>query len=298
MNSSFLSAFLLILLACCWGPSFLFIKVAIPYLDPITLTLFRIGVAVILLYLVLKFKGINLPKFGKIWQHFAILGLIGSSIPFSLFNFAEQYISSSLAAILNGMVPLFTIVLAHFSTDNDRLSKSKFWGAIIGFGGLLILVIPKLFEAKATILGVFAILVAVTCYSISFVYSKKNLKGVNPLVSSTSQLMVGTLFLLPLSLIFGNPFNIIYLPILPILAVLSLAFFGTACAFILFYKIIEMASASYVSMVNYMIPIVGMILGIVVLGEDVNLTSIIGCFVIVIGVMSANGVFRKIFKSC
>jgi drug/metabolite transporter (DMT)-like permease len=293
-NSQVKNFLLLLLLSSLWGPSFLFIKVAVEYVEPFTITTFRVGVASLLLYTVLKFKKINLPKFGLIWKHFAVMAIFGSGLPFALFNIGEQYVSSSLAAILNGTVPLFTLIIAHFATKNDRLTKAKFYGAIIGFVGLLILVLPSLIGVKATFFGIIAILAATASYAIGFVYSKKYIIGIKPLVASTSQLFLATLFLLPLALIFENPSSIISAPNKAILSILGLSILGTAFAFILFYKIMDLTSATYVSMVNYMVPIFGVILGIVVLGERLSWNSALGCLVILMGVMIANGVFTKI----
>lgn len=293
-NSQLRNFLLLLLLSSLWGPSFLFIKVAVEHVEPFTITVFRVGIAALLLYTVLKFKKINLPEFGKIWKHFAVMAVFGSGLPFALFNIGEQYVSSSLAAILNGTVPLFTLIIAHFATKNDRLTKAKFYGAIIGFVGLLILVAPSLIGVKATFLGIIAILAATTSYAIGFVYSKKHIIGIKPLVASTSQLFLATLFLLPLSLIFENPSSIISAPNKAILSILGLSILGTAFAFIIFYKIIEVTSATYLSMVNYIVPIFGVILGIVVLGERLSWNSALGCLVILIGVMIANGIFAKI----
>jgi len=292
-NPKFRNFFLLTLLALCWGPSFLFIKVAIEHFEPVTLTFLRVGIAAILLYLILRFKKVNLSVAKNLWHHFVFLGFIGSALPFTLFNFAEKTVSSSLAGIFNGMVPLITIVIAHYATKDDKLTKNKFWGAIIGFIGLSILVAPKLFGASATFVGILALMVAVTCYSVAFVYSRKYIKGLNPLISSTMQLSVATLILLPLSLIFESPFQIGHVPAKSILSLLALAVFGTSLAFILLYKIIELTNASYVSMVNYMIPVIGIILGVAILHESLSFSSVVGCLIIMSGVMIANGVFGR-----
>jgi len=292
-NHQLRNFFLLILLACCWGPSFLFIKVALEHFEPITLTLYRVGIGAILLHLILRFTKVGFPALKNLWHHFIFLGIVGSALPFTLFNFAEQIVSSSLAAIFNGMVPLMTIMISHFATQDDKLTKNKFWGATIGFTGLAILVAPKFFEAQASVVGIIMLMIAVSCYSIAFVYSKKYIKGLSPLISSTMQLSFATLILLPFAIIFESPSQISHIPAKPIIALKSLAVLGTSLAFILLYKIIELTSASYVSMVNYIIPVIGILLGIVILHESLSWSSIVGCLVIISGVMTANGIFRR-----
>ncbi len=108
------NSFLFFLFACCWGPSFLFIKVAVEYLPPILIANLRVAIGALLLYVILKFRKVELPKFGPVWKHFAVMGFFSCALPFSLFAIGEQYIDSSLAAILNGTTPLFTLMIAHF----------------------------------------------------------------------------------------------------------------------------------------------------------------------------------------
>lgn len=294
MNNPKIRNFLLLmLLAACWGPSFLFIKIGTEYFEPISFTFFRIGIAAILLNVVLLVKKMEVWKYRNLFHHFLFLGIIGSSLPFTLFNFAQKSVSSSLAATINGMVPLITIIIAHFSTSDDRLTKNKLLGAVIGFIGLGVLVMPKLFGVKSTLFGIIALIIAVSCYSTAFVYSRRYVKGINPVIASTIQLSFATLILLIVSVIFENPWKIIDVPTKPLISLISLSVFGTAIAFLLLYKIMELTSASYVSMVNYIVPVIGVVLGVVVLKESLSLTSLIGCVVIILGVMVANGVFGR-----
>src|SRR6185295_13603898 len=134
----------LLFLAALWGPSFLFIKVAVAEIPPLTLVAGRVEIAGILLYLILRAQGRDLLPFGPIWRHLVVVALVQNAIPFVLFGWGEQYIDSSLAAILNGTTPLFTLMLAHFFTSDDRLTPTKTVGSLIGFGGLLVLIGPAL----------------------------------------------------------------------------------------------------------------------------------------------------------
>src|SRR5262245_25064943 len=134
----------LLCLAALWGPSFIFIKVAVGEIPPLTLAAGRVGLAALLLYLILRLQGRNFPGFGSIWKHFAVMGFFSNALPFALFSWGEQYIDSALAAILNGTTPLFTILLAHFLIEDDRLTLPKFLGVSLGFGGLMLLIGPSL----------------------------------------------------------------------------------------------------------------------------------------------------------
>lgn len=187
-NDQIKNLLLFFLLACCWGPSFLFIKIAVEQISPIIIANLRVAIGGAMLYTILKLKKIDLPKLGLAWKHFAIMGFFSCALPFALFAIGEQYIDSSLAAILNGTTPLFTLMIAHFFTENDRLTKVKFFGSVVGFSGLFVLVAPSLFDTKANIFGIFAGIIAAASYGAGFVYAKKNIHGFNPLVVPTAQL--------------------------------------------------------------------------------------------------------------
>ncbi len=285
---------LLLLLAALWGPSFLFIKIAVETIPPITLVLGRIGIAAILLWLFLRFSGGKLPTSGRVWGLLAVMALVQNAVPFVLFSWSEQYIDSALASILNGATPLFTIFLAHFYIQDDRLSVMKLVGALIGFGGLVVLVIPSFLDGvQATTLGVLAMTLAASLYGIALVYSRKYLRGLPPLVAPAGQMILATLFLLPAALIVERPFQLPMPSIPALLSVLELGVLGTAVAFIVYYRLIAEVSASHVSMVTYIIPIIGVILGVVILKEQLSWHSYVGCGLILFGVAIVNGVFKK-----
>ncbi len=280
----------LLLLAAMWGPSFLFIKVAVRDVPPFTLACTRVGVAAIILYIILRLSKRRMPAFGPIWKHFAFIGLVSSAVPFTLFSWGEIYIDSALASILNGTTPLFTIVIAHMFTKDDRLSSAKIIGSIIGFGGLVLLVAPSFWGGvKATTWGLLAVTGAAFCYGISVVYTRLYLLGLPKLVAPTAQLGVAAVYLLPLSLIFEQPFSLPMPSPESLGSMLALAILGSVLAYIVYYDLIERVSASYISMVTYLVPIFGVILGIVVLDERLTWNAYIGCAFILLGVMVVNG---------
>ncbi|MBE7550164.1 MAG: EamA family transporter [Anaerolineales bacterium] len=284
---------LLLVLAALWGPSFLFIKVAVAEIPPLTIVLGRVGIGGLLLYAILRLQGRNLPPLGRVWLHFAFAAIVQNAIPFLLFGWGEQYIDSALAAILNGTTPLFTLLLAHMFTSDDRLTPTKTLGTFIGFSGLALLIGPSLLGGvKATTWGLIAVAVASLCYGIAIVYGRRNLRGLPPMVAPTAQLLLATLFMLPLSLVLEQPFNL-PAPSWPALgSLLALGAFGTGLAFVVYYRIMEQTSATYVSMVTYLVPIFGVILGVVILNEQLGWNAYLGCALILLGVMIVNGVFR------
>ncbi len=285
----------LLLLASLWGPSFIFIKVAVEEIPPVTLAAGRVGLAAVTLYLVLRLQRRNLPRFGPIWRHFAVAGFVGNALPFVLFSWGEQYIDSALASILNGTTPLFTIVLAHMFTEDDRVTPPKLAGVFLGFGGLALLIAPAFLEGvSATLWGLIAITGAAFCYGISTVYSRQNLRGLPQMVAPTAQLGMATLYLLPLSLIFEQPFTLPLPGLKALGSLIALSLIGTALAFVLFYYIMERTSATSLSMVTYLVPVFGVALGVMILGEQLQWNVYAGCGLILLGVMTVNGMFAGI----
>ncbi len=290
----FKSFLLLALLACLWGPSFLFIKLAVEEIPPITLVLGRVGIAALSLYLMLKLQGYNLPRWGVVWQHVAVAGLLHNALPFVLITWGEKHITSALASILNGTMPFFTIILAHLFIKEERLTPQKAVGVLIGFSGVFVLSAPTLLAGglQATTLGLMAVVTAAACYGAAAVYERKFLRGVLPAIVSTAQLGMATLYLLPLSLWLERPYQLPMPSWQAIGSLLFLAIFGTAIAFTVYYYALEQTDASTISMVTYLLPIVGIFLGVVVLNEELTWHTYLGCTLILLGVMTVNELFR------
>ena len=289
----FKNLILLGLLAALWGPSFLFIKIGVEEIPPLTFVVGRVGLAAFMLLIVLYLRGGHLPAPSPIWRHVTFVSLVHTTLPFVLFSWGEQYIDSALASILNGTTPIFTILLAHFFTNDDRLTPMKGFGALLGLAGLVVLIAPSFVDGiQATTLGLLAVTAAAICYGIAIVYSRNHLRGMPFLVVPTMQMTISTILLIPFSLFIERPY-LLPLPSLRALsALLALAIFGTALAFIVYYILVDRADASYVSMVTYLIPIVGIILGVVVLKEQLTWHAYAGCTLILLGVMTVNGVFQ------
>lgn len=285
----------LVFLASLWGPSFIFIKIAVQDIPPLTMVVGRVGIAALLLYLILRMRGRNLPGFGPIWKHFAVMAFFHNALPFALFNWGEQHIDSALAAILNGTTPLFTIILAHIFIEDDRLTPGKVGGVLVGFGGLLLLIGPSMLAGMhLTTWGLIAVAVAAASYGVAIVYSRLNLRGLPPLVAPTAQLALAALYMLPLSLLIEQPFSLPAPSWGALGSLLFLAIFGTALAFVVYYYIVERTSATYLSMVTYLVPIFGVILGVLVLDEQLRWNAYAGCALVLTGVMIVNGAFRSL----
>ena len=287
---------LLILMGACWGPSFLFMKVADVYIPPITITATRFGLGSLILYLILLFNGVKFPNVRPILKYLIIASLLQFAVPFMLFPIAEESIDSSLASIILGSAPIITLIMAHFFSADDHLTKSKSLGGFLGFSGLLILIVPSLLIEKTTGSGVLIMLVSILCYATGFVFMKTyiDFKQFPSLTLPTLQLFISFLVVFPMAIIFENVLAFEFASKESIHAIIALGIIGTF-GFVVYYKIIERTTASYASLVNYIIPIFGITLSVIFLHDKLTWNSYLGCAIIVVGVMIANGVL-KVFK--
>jgi drug/metabolite transporter (DMT)-like permease len=286
---------LLLLLASLWGPSFLFIKVAVAEIPPFTLVLGRVGIAALFLYILLRLKRRSLPAAGRVWLNLAIVALFHNTLPFVLLSWGEQRIDSALASIINGTTPIFTILIAHLLTTDDRLSPMKVVGVALGMAGMVLLVAPALVAGvRATTLGLLAVVLVSASYGLALVYSRQKLRGLPPLVAPASQMLLATLFLLPFSLFIDRPFTLAAPSLAAAGSVLALALLGTTLGFIVYYRLVQTAEASFASMVTYLAPIFGVLLGVAVLGERLSWNALVAFALILLGVMVVNGVFREL----
>ncbi len=288
---------LLLTLAGCWGPSFLFIKIAVEYVPPIAITAIRMGIGATILFVILTLKSIKIPPLKPVLKIFTISALLQGAVPFSLFGFAEKTVDSAFAAIVGGAAPLFAMVMAHYCFANDRMTKAKIYGAILGFGGVFLLILPTIFSAHAEIFGVLILLCAAICYASAFVYSKKFIKVTDfqPFVIPFIQLVISFVILTVTSAIFEDHSNMKNASQAAIISLCGLGVIGTAIAFVIYYKLIEYTSVTYISMVNYLLPVFGTVLGMLILNEQLSWNDYLGGILILFGVMTANGVinFKK-----
>lgn len=289
---------LLLFLASLWGPSFLFIKIAVVEIPPITLAAWRIFVAAIVINIYLYARGGTFVKDIQFWKHVTIAGFFAHALPFVLINWGEQFIDSALASILNGLTPIFTIVMANFVIQDDRMDLGKVIGAIFGFIGLVILVLPSLVSGfQANTMGIFAVGIAAASYGVALVYARLNLKGTKPVYAPASQLLVTSIYLLPFSLAVDGPVKVMDLSWAALGSVLVLAILGTALAFVIYYKLLDSSSASYLSLVTYLIPLYGVVLGVTLLDETLTMSTILGAVLILLGIGVVNSKLEHRVKS-
>jgi len=280
---------LLFALGTLWGSSYLFIKVTVTEVPALTLVAGRLTLAAVMMHLILRARGLSLPRDRRMWGVYAVMALFNAAVPYSLISWGEQYIPSGLASLLQATTPIFTIILAQFLTADERMTLAKIAGIIVGFVGVGLLMLPDLRRGlQASLLGQLAVVASSLSYGASAIYGRHRLRGQPPLVSASGQLTMGVVFMLPVSLLVDRP-----LPLTPSLAALgawtALALLGTVVAYLIYFTLLEWTSATFVTMVTYIIPINGLLLGALVLNERLSAVVLGSLALILLGVMLVNG---------
>ncbi|GBQ92389.1 DMT family transporter [Asaia krungthepensis] len=281
---------LLLVLALLWGGSFFFFKILVAHVPPFTVVLGRVGLAAIALNLLLLAKGTPLPLDAALWRRLIVLGALNNVIPFSAIAFGETRISSGLAAILNATTPVFTIIVAHFMTHDEKLRWGKIVGIVMGFVGVSVLIGPALFNngGQSSVLGDCACLGAALSYGFGGVYARR-FRTMAPLQLATGQLTASTLIALPLSFLVDHPWRMSSLPVEVWAAFGGIALLSTALAFILYFRLLATAGATNLSLVTFLLPIMALGLGSLFLGETVRWYAIAGLLLIGGGLAAIDG---------
>lgn len=261
---------LLFILGAIWGTSFLFIKVIVSEVPPMTLVAGRLGIAAAAMWLLLRLRGKTPPRDPKLWRAYAVVGLFNGALPFSLISWGEQHIPSGLAALLQSTTPIFTILLAHVLTSDERITPKKLLGIVLGFTGVGLLMWPELRGGlQASLWGQLAIIGSSICYALATIFARRHLHGQPPMISAAGQFTMGFVYILPLSLLIERPFDLA--PSARALGSwVTLSLLGTVVAYSIYYTLLQRASATFVTTVTYLVPINALILGALVLDEALH----------------------------
>lgn len=278
---------LLFLLAMIWSSSFMFIKVAVEHISPITLSFGRVALAAVVVGIYSVVRGDGLPRGGKTWLAACVVGIIGNALPFSLIHWGEQEVDSGLTAILMGVMPVTVALMAHFATRSDRLTGRRALGIATGFFGLVVLFGWQAVGGFGTaLLAQAAIVSAALSYAVTTVFVRRvsHLTG-SPMAIAT--LVCGASMLLPLALVFEQPFELS-----PdwrsLSSLLMLGVFSTGVATLMYFRLIRTLGATTFAQINYLIPMMGVGWGALVLGEKPGIREAVALLLILIGVALVN----------
>jgi drug/metabolite transporter (DMT)-like permease len=279
--------FLFILLGAIWSSSFMWIKIAVQEIGPTTLVAFRAFFGLLFGIVVVSIQRTRLPRSLKEWYPLLLLGITNIAIPFFLISWGEKSIDSAVAAILDATVPLFTIVIAHFVLSDDKMTTPKVLGLLIGFAGVVVLLSKDLGASPSSILGQAAVVLASIFYAGSAIFIRKTtvetpgiLRSAGPLVSATAAMWLATFLT-------EAPVEVPQLSITWI-ALLWLGILGTGLAFVISFYLIHEIGPTRMTMVTYIFPLGGVILGVLFLHEPLTWQLLSGAVLIVASLAVAN----------
>jgi drug/metabolite transporter (DMT)-like permease len=284
------------LLGLIWGSSFLWIKIAVQDTGPFTLVAFRLLFGLLGLIVIMVARRQAIPRDRRTLLAFVFMGIFNTALPFSLISWGETKIDSGLASILNGTVPLFTIVIAHLWLHDEKITLPRIGGLVIGFIGVVILV-SRDFGAtglQGNILGQLAVLAASISYATAVTFSRKYLRGQSPIVQSGMVLLFADAIMwLAVPAVQGSAPGLDFpnhLPTQPItwFAIAWLGLLGSCTAYLLFFWLINAWGPTRASLVTYVFPVIGLVLGIIFLNEVADWRLVAGSLLVVGGIVVVN----------
>ena len=279
---------LLVLLSVLWGATFFFVAVALQHLPPLTLVLARVALAALILVSIGRMLGLAWPGDLAAWRAYAVLAIFNNIIPFGLIFYGQTRIASALASVLNATTPLFTLIVARIFAG-EALTSAKVCGVLLGILGVGVLMGPDALSPSSTsMIGISCVLGAALSYGLATLWMRR-LTGVAPLVSAEAQLVCSTFMLLPLAALVDRFWELPMPGVTAIAAVLALAVFSTALAYIVFFRINATAGPTNAMLVTLLIPVTATGLGALVLGERLTLNQIAGALIIASALLVIDG---------
>ena len=277
-----------------WGSSYLFIKIGVEAgLQPFSLVTMRLAFGLLLIGSVVLVARERLPRQPVTYAHLFVIGLLSVALPFSLITWAEQSVDSTLAAVINGGVPLFTIVIAATFLPDEPFTTQRVVGLLVGFVGVAILVgFDPGVLAGTSVIPALALLGSTLSYAAGAVWARRFLHGLRPMITALFEVIFALLIAATLAITLGGGIG------LPeswdaLLAVVWLGLLGSGLAFLVFFRLLARWGATRTSMVAYLLPVFGLLLGAVVLEEPVDLRLISGTALVIAGIGLVNLRMRR-----
>jgi drug/metabolite transporter (DMT)-like permease len=274
-------------LSLLWGGSFLFVELALAGLPALSIVWGRVALAAVVLWGVLRVTATPDPGRG-VWPALLVMGLLNNAVPFTLFVLAQGQITGALASVLNATTPLFTVLVAHLATRDERLSARKVAGVGLGFAGVVAMMAGESFGGAVPAMA--ACLAAALSYAVASVWGRRfRQAGLAPLATACGQVSASTLLITPLWLWVDQPWRMDLPETGPLLAVAGLATMSTALAYLLYFRILASAGPTAISLVTFLIPLSAALLGWAVLGERLEPRHLAGLALILGGLALIQG---------
>jgi drug/metabolite transporter (DMT)-like permease len=272
-----------------WGSSYLFIKIGVGSVPPLTLIAGRLTLGAAFLLLVVVLARQEPPRSARMYGHLFVMALVNIVIPFVLITYGEQSIDSALASILTATVPLTVIVLAPLFLPDERVTLPKIAGLSVGFTGVILLVAPDLANlGDADLRGELMLLGAAVAYGVGNVYSRRNVHGLRPMIPALFQVSFAALLVVPVALVVDRPFADVQPTPEALFSIAWLGILGSGVAYLAYFTVLRAWGATRTSMVAYLLPVVGIALGAMVLGDPITLNRIGGTALVIGGIAIVN----------
>jgi drug/metabolite transporter (DMT)-like permease len=280
---------LLVALALLWSASFIFIKVGATEIPILTLVLLRVGLAALVLNAVAILGRRPYPKRPAVIGSYFVMGVLNNVFPFALIVYATARLGAGAASILNATTPIFTLLVAHVATRDEKITPPKLAGILLGFAGVAALTDPRaVVGLGGDFVAVAAMLAATFSYGLSAIYGRR-FRSIDPIVSATCQLSASTLMLLPIVVLHDHPFGLPFPGIAAASSVAGLALLSTALAYVIFFALITRAGGTNTMLVTLLIPVGGVFLAWALLGEPLTGAEAAGMTLIVLGLVVIDG---------
>jgi drug/metabolite transporter (DMT)-like permease len=274
---------LLLVLATLWGASYSFIKLGVATIPPITLIALRTLIAGVLLLMIMRWRGVKMPTDAATWRRFAFQACLNSVVPWTLIAWGERTVDAGLTTILNSAAPIFTFLFTTLLTRHETPTPRKLFGVIAGMAGICLIVgVKALDQVGQEFWAEVAIVAATICYACGAIFSR-GFQGLDPMAPAAGSLLCGTAMLIPLSLVFEQPWTSAPSPV-SVSALLGLAVFSTAAAFAIYFRLIQTLGSIGTTAQAYLRVPIGVAVSVVFLGEHLAPTAWIGLACVVAGV--------------
>ncbi len=288
---------MLLALSVLWGGSFFFIGVAVKELPTFTIVVGRVLLAALILLVVLKASGDPIPTSGKVWVAFFIMGFLNNVVPHTLIVWGQGHIASGVASILNATTPLFTVIVAHLLTSDEKMTGNRLAGVVVGLAGVAVMIGADVLQSLGIgVVAQLACLCAALSYGFAGVFGRRfRAMGVSPLATAMGQVTASSVLLMPVMMLVDRPWQLPMPSIQALAALVGLAALSTAFAYVLFFRILASAGATNIALVTFLIPVSAIMLGILFLGETLLLRHLLGMAMIGAGLAAIDGrLWRKL----
>lgn len=285
---------LLFALVAMWGSAFMFIKIAVATVPPATIAAGRLLIGAMVLLAVVYARGLRLPSLASAWRQYAWLAVIGNAVPFYLIAWGQQVIDSALTGILIAVMPLATLVLAHYFVHGEHITRHRAIGFILGFAGIVMLMGPAALTGFAgsalQIVSQLAVLAGALCYAANTIVARLTIKG-DVLVVSAGVLLLASVMMVPVALALDRPWTLTPSSA-SIAAVVWLGIGATGIPTICYFALIGSAGPTFMSLVNYISPCLALLLGVVIMNEEPGPNAYAGLALILSGIALSQ--FRRL----